>query len=109
MSMDWQFKIGLGVAIAFGLLPFAVKDMPQGFAYFGVAVGVLLTVWGLIPGHQSHPLMPSLLVIACVAALVGGVKWWLDEYTDTERGPQISFKNMLCFGSNWTKIYIKSV
>jgi hypothetical protein len=27
--MDWQFKVGLGVAVVFGLFFFAVTNMPR--------------------------------------------------------------------------------
>lgn len=38
--MDWQFKVGIGVAVVFGLLPFAIKDMPQPLTWAGALIGL---------------------------------------------------------------------
>jgi hypothetical protein len=44
--MDWQIKVGLGVAVIFGLLPFAVTNMPR---------------W--VRGQESIDMLPKLIAI----------------------------------------------
>lgn len=51
--MDWQFKVGLGVALVFGLLPFAVKNMPTFVTWIGISIGLFLILWGIIPHKKG--------------------------------------------------------
>jgi hypothetical protein len=74
--MDWQTKIGLGVAIAFGILPFVVKDMPQWLTWPGLSFGVLLALWGLLPNHDKIPYGPAFLFITCTSGIAASVAWF---------------------------------
>jgi hypothetical protein len=71
--MDWQFKIGLGTALAFFFFPYAVKDMPGWITWPGVVVGCLFAAWGVLPGHEKIPLTPAFLFIGGVAAIVASI------------------------------------
>lgn len=55
--MDWQFKVGLGATVVFGLLQFVVASMPHFLTYSGIGVGVLLIIWGIFPNilHRWIP------------------------------------------------------
>jgi hypothetical protein len=83
--MDWQFKVGIGVAVVFGLLPYAVKDMPHALTWAGVAVGVLFVIWGVLPHHDRIPIGPGLLFIASVAGLIGAGVWGLETSAGAPR------------------------
>lgn len=74
--MDWQFKVGLGLALVFGLLPFAVKDMPHWVTWPGISIGILFIIWGILPAHQKIQIGPAILFIAGFAAIVGSVAWY---------------------------------
>jgi len=74
--MDWQFKVGLGVTIVFGLLPFLVKTMPNWVTWPGISIGVLSFLWGLLPNHQKIPNGPAILFIISIAGIVGSVAWY---------------------------------
>jgi hypothetical protein len=77
--MDWQFFIGLGIAVVFGFLPFAVKEMPQPVTWSGITIGVLFILWGayvLLPGHQKLPTGPALVLIASVAGIIASIVWY---------------------------------
>jgi hypothetical protein len=77
-SVDWQFKVGLGVAVVFGLLPYAVKEMPHWVTWSGIAIGVALVGWGLIPSHERFPLGPVVVFIAGLTFMVGAAGWYWD-------------------------------
>jgi len=74
--MDWQFKVGLGVAIVFGLLPFGAKNLPNWVTWPGVSIGILFIIWGILPGHQKIPNGPAILFIVCIAGIVGSIAWY---------------------------------
>jgi len=74
--MDWQFKVFLGVACVFGLLPFAVKNMPHLVTWPSISIGVCLILWGILPNHQKIPIGPAILFIACIAGIAGSVAWY---------------------------------
>ena len=76
--MDWQLLVGLGPAIVFGFLGYAVKEMPFSLTCGGIASGVLLMVWGLMPFHAKVPAIPGLFLVACIAGVVGGSVWIAD-------------------------------
>jgi hypothetical protein len=76
--MEWQFKVGIGVAILFGLLPFAVKDMPHWATWPGLSIGGLLILWGLLPRHDEFPLLPTILFIVLGAGAVACAAWGYD-------------------------------
>ncbi len=76
--MDWQFKIGVGIALVFGLLAFAVKEIPHPISWPGIAIGCLLVVWGIPLFHGRVMLGPGLLFIGGAAIIVASVAWQLD-------------------------------
>ena len=69
--MDWQSKVGIGIAIFFGLLPFAVKDMPHWVTWPGLTVGGLLFLWGLLPRHDDFSLVLTAIFIILLAGATG--------------------------------------
>jgi len=87
-GMDWQFMIGIGAAIVFGLLPFAVKDMPHWITWPGITIGALLAVWGVVPNHEKIPLGPTILCIACLAGIAGSAAWYIDIRASGELSQQ---------------------
>jgi hypothetical protein len=97
VEMDWQFKIGVGIAVVFGLLPFAVKDMPHWVTWPGITVGALFVMWGLLPEHEKYPLGPSFLFIICGAGLVGSIAWGIEAFGLTEKESKISFQKLALF------------
>jgi hypothetical protein len=85
--MDWHFLVGFGAAIVFGLLAYAVKRMPTPISYAGIAIGVLLIIWGILSPYVAVPTGPALLIIAGLAALVGGAVWsWNHQHTTEHTG-----------------------
>lgn len=82
--MDWQFKVGVGLSILFGLLPYAIKDMPQSITWAGVVAGLLLIVWGFVPSHDKMAVGPTLLLIASLSGLVGSIVWYRSS-AETEK------------------------
>ena len=77
--MDWQFRVGLGVAIIFGLLPYAVKDLPHWFTWAGIAVGLAVVLWGVLPDHHDIPIIPVIIFIIGAAAMAGAAGWIWDH------------------------------
>jgi hypothetical protein len=61
--MDWQFKFGVGLAVFFGLLNFALKDLPYWVSYPGVGLGMAFMAWGLYsklrPGIKKDTIQNS--------------------------------------------------
>ena len=82
--MDWQFKVGLGIAIVAIFIPYAFKDMPVALSYAGLVSGALFVLWGFLPGHSKIPLWPSIAIISCVSALVASGLWWKAAYLKQE-------------------------
>ena len=78
--MDWQFLVGIGAAIVFGLLGFAVRNMPLSLTWAGITAGGLLMAWGLSHLHDKIPTAPGLLFVACIAGLVGSVIWGIGVF-----------------------------
>lgn len=78
-----QFKVGLGVAVLFGLLPYAVKDMPQWLSWSGIALGIGLVGWGLVPTSHRLPFGPMLLGVVGLVCIAGAVGWYQDISKDT--------------------------
>lgn len=72
-GMDWQFKVGLAIAVGFGFLPFAVKDMPQSLTWAGLFSAALMSLWGVPWVNQKIPLWPGFLIIIGGAALAAGI------------------------------------
>ena len=77
--MDWQFRVGVGLAIVFGLLPYAVKDMPHWLSWSGVALGILFAAWGMLPGHEKMPMGPAIWFLASVTSAVASLGWYYDN------------------------------
>ena len=96
--MDWQLKVGLGVAFIFGALSYAVKDMPHGFAWAGFVAGLLLAAWGLIPGNEQHPVAPSLFIIVSISGVVGGAVWFIESLSQIDA--KLSFQKYAIFWVN---------
>jgi len=69
--MDWQFKVGIGVAILFGLLPFAVRDLPHWITFSGIGAGLLFVGWGLLPNHDKVSVGSALIFIIAISAAIG--------------------------------------
>jgi hypothetical protein len=57
--MDWQFAVGLGMTILFGLLPYAVENIPRWITWPGIAIGIVLIVWALLPSECVIALWPT--------------------------------------------------
>jgi len=88
--MDWQFKVGLGAAFIFGLLPFAVKDMPHWVTWPGLTIGGLFIFWGLIPHHDNFPILPCVLFIGFSAAAAATAAWGYDLYAERASQPNVT-------------------
>jgi hypothetical protein len=86
--MEWQFKVGLGVAVIFGLLPYAVKDMPHWVTWSGIAAGLTLVAWGLLPSHERLPVGPVALFVVGVATTVAAAGWYWDISQSGDAGTQ---------------------
>jgi hypothetical protein len=74
-----EILFGLGVAAVFGLLPFAVKDMPQWVTWPGLAIGLSLAIWGTIPQGKLAS-VPAVAFIGAIGLIAFGVSWqspWL--------------------------------
>ncbi len=68
--MEWQFKVAIGAAILFGLLPYLVKDMPLSITYSGIFGAILFGLWGIPWAAQRIPAWPGLLLIlSCCGAV----------------------------------------
>jgi hypothetical protein len=77
--MDWQFKVGISLAVVFGLLPYAVKDMPRWLSWPGVMLGILFVAWwGLIPSHDKIPLGPAFLFLIGISLATAALGWYRD-------------------------------
>jgi len=77
--VDWQFKVGIAVAVVLGLLPFAVKDMPHWLAWAGILASMLFALWGIPAVSARVPTLPGLLVVASFYGLVAGTFWTISE------------------------------
>ena len=95
--MDWQFKVGLGATVVFGLLGYAVKDMPHWITWPGIAAGTLFVLAGVVPFHGKLPSGPLLLFIACATGMVASVSWYLDGPPAGAGGARISFQKYALF------------
>jgi hypothetical protein len=84
--MNWQVKIGLGITLVLGLLPFTGLALPHWVTWPGIVVGILLTVLGLLPKHEDIATGVSLLFIAGVAGIVASVILYLDSGPDSLPG-----------------------
>src|SRR6266851_3164849 len=88
--MDWQFKVGIGATVVFGLLPYAVKDMPHWISWPGVMVGILFLAWGcgLIPSHDKIPFGPAFLFLIGISLATAALGWYRDDLvvTSSSRG-----------------------
>jgi hypothetical protein len=73
--MDWQFLVGIGAAIIYGLMGSAVKDMPVPLTWAGLVAGVLLMVWAIPPLHSRIATVPGLLIVVFASGLVGSARW----------------------------------
>jgi hypothetical protein len=80
--MDWQTKVGLGITILMGLLPFTNYAPPPWLTWPGIAIGVLFIIWGLIPRHEQIPLIAILLFVASCAGIVASIVLYV------QRGPE---------------------
>ena len=85
--MDWQFKIGLGLSFVFGLLPYAVKDLPGWVSWSGLGIGVVCVIWGLIPGRSQMPLGPSLLFVLGCALVFAAIGWYREDSPSSPKKP----------------------
>ncbi len=70
-KMDWT---GVGIAVLFGFLAFAVKDMPPALAWGGVAFGIILAVWKHIPLDQKYN--GPLIIAAAIFVLASAATAW---------------------------------
>lgn len=68
--MDWQFKTCIALAIFFGILPFAVKDMPQAVTWAGLGAAVLFGLWGIPWAAQRIPTYHGLLLILSLCGVI---------------------------------------
>src|SRR5580700_4741553 len=79
--MDWQFKVGIGLAVMFGLLPYAVKDLPHWISWPGIVLGLLFVLWGLALSYATVPHGPAFLFIAGITLAASAVGWYRDSLT----------------------------
>jgi hypothetical protein len=81
--MDWQPEIGFGLTLVCGFLRVTgIGRMPNWVTWPGISIGLLLLLWGCLPNRQSIPDGPAILLIACVAGLIGSATW----YTGVRKG-----------------------
>ena len=72
--MDQRLVFGLGVSIIFGFARWRFPTVHRFFAIAGIAVGVGLVVWSIMP---SVRLGPALLAIAGFIAIALAIEWHL--------------------------------
>jgi hypothetical protein len=66
--------VGIGIAIFFGFLAFAVKSMPAPLAWGGVALGLVIVVWRHIPVDPKYN-GPLVIAAAVFVLVVAAVSW----------------------------------
>jgi hypothetical protein len=88
--VDLQFVVGIGLAVAFGLLPYVVKDMPSWISWPGLGIGIILVLRGFLPGHYQVPLGPSALFVLGCAAMLVAAGWYKDILSAESKSGQTS-------------------
>lgn len=69
--MDWKFIFGVAAGLFFGLLPYAVRDMPPEISWSGICAAILLMVWS-VPWVTAKISLPAgSLVILLVSVTCG--------------------------------------
>lgn len=71
--MDWQFKVGLAIAVGFVSLQYLVKAMPLPLTWAGLFSAALMALWGIPLVNQKVPLWPGFLIIIGGAAITAGI------------------------------------
>jgi hypothetical protein len=66
--------VGIGVAVIFGFLAFAVKNMPPAIAWGGVALGIVILVWKHIPVNAKFNGPLALIAVAFILG-VAAAAW----------------------------------
>ncbi|MBF0558854.1 MAG: hypothetical protein HQL08_08745 [Nitrospirae bacterium] len=78
--MDWQFNIGIGLAVIFFLLQYMVKNMSPYITWPGMSIGILFVLWGvrqkLLSSNCKIPPGPILLFIICMAGIIISILWF---------------------------------
>jgi hypothetical protein len=82
--MDWQFAVGIGAAVIFFFIPYAVKDMPAYVTWPGIVTGILFILWGMLPNHERIPIGPAILFIASISGIVASGLWYRENMTSTQ-------------------------
>lgn len=72
-GLDWT---GIGIAVFFGFLAFAVREMPPVIAWGGVSFGVVLVVWKHLPIPERYT-GPALVAAAGLIFCAGALAWAL--------------------------------
>jgi hypothetical protein len=99
--VDWQFKVGLGITLIFGLLQFVVKAVPSTIAWPGIATGVLFILWGLLPHHDKIPYFQVFIFMTLIAGATATAAWIAQSYSSSAKGdahvpsPSLDYKVQL--------------